>query len=786
VRTLSLLAPVALVLAVAAPASAQSEQLLVLKDGRRFTVSRLERRGDRVRFQVSGGGVFEIGLDQVAEPAPESIPLAGSAPPAAATSAAPAAAPVAQGEQTLVLSDGRRIEVVRIERRGDRVRFRTSRGEDFEVGADQVVQPPLASIPLAGQAPAPRPPGADEVREQTLVLNDGRRIQVMRLARRGGQVIFQTVRGEGFSVPEGDVVEPPLETIPDLDAPAAGPEAPAPPSEPEVEAKPILPDVPVREPGPAGAEVPDFVPIPSRWTIDYPPYPGRNVHGGGLDPYNQSKVKGDWPVIGDDVFLVLTGIVQAPGEFRRIPLPSGVSAENPDSEEFFGDGKQFATNTRLFAGFELFKGQTAFKPKTWSVKVLGAYSLNYLKAKERNAVNIDPREGITRTKDHFSLEEAYGEVKLADLSPYYDSVSVRAGIQYFVTDFRGFIFNDFNLGARLFGNLDKNRWQYNLAYFDLLEKETNSELNTFEKREQKVYVANIYRQDFLTRGYTVTASFHRSEDRAGEKKHYDSNGFQVRPARIGSQRLHEVDTNFLGFAGDGHWGVWNVSHAYYYAFGEDEDNPQADHAVDVSAHMAAFELSIDKDWVRPKASVFFASGDSDPSDEKGQGFDNIYDFANFAGGEFSFWTRSAIPLTQTSVFLKGINSLVPNLRSNKFEGQANHVNPGVLVLNAGADLDVTPKLRVILNANWIQFQKTEPLQELLFQPNIRKGVGLDLGAGIFWRPDLNENIQVTAGVTGLIPAGGFEDLYSSTCNPSGCGADSVNLFNTFVQLKLIF
>ena len=35
------------------------EQTLLLKDGRRFQVSRLERRGDRIRFQVVGGGVFE-------------------------------------------------------------------------------------------------------------------------------------------------------------------------------------------------------------------------------------------------------------------------------------------------------------------------------------------------------------------------------------------------------------------------------------------------------------------------------------------------------------------------------------------------------------------------------------------------------------------------------------------------------------------------------------------------------------------------------------------------------
>jgi uncharacterized protein GlcG (DUF336 family) len=51
---------------------------------------------------------------------------------------------------------------------------------------------------------------ADEV----LVLKDGRKIPVTRLARRDGQVVFQTTRGEVFSVPEGDVVSPPARLDP--------------------------------------------------------------------------------------------------------------------------------------------------------------------------------------------------------------------------------------------------------------------------------------------------------------------------------------------------------------------------------------------------------------------------------------------------------------------------------------------------------------------------------------------------------------------------------------------
>src|SRR4029434_8560465 len=111
-------------------------------------------------------------------------------------------------------------------------------------------------------------------------------------------------------------------------------------------------------------------------------------------------------------------------------------------------------------------------------------------------------------KEFFSLQEAFGEIHLRDLSSNYDFVSMRAGIQPFVSDFRGFIFNDSNLGVRIFGNYDNNRWQYNLAFFDMREKDTYSDLNEFDSRDQQVLIANVYRQDFLAKGYSAPLSFH--------------------------------------------------------------------------------------------------------------------------------------------------------------------------------------------------------------------------------------------------------------------------------------
>ena len=98
-------------------------------------------------------------------------------------------------------------------------------------------------------------------------------------------------------------------------------------------------------------------------------------------------------------------------------------------------------------------------------------------------------------------------------------------------------------------------------------------------------------------------------------------------------------------------------------------------------------------------------------------------------------------------------SLIPSLRSSKTEGQANFVNPGIFIYNGSADVEITPKLRGVLNLNVIRFQHTEPLELILLQAPIHNGVGVDSGLGVTYRPPLTEN---------MVPLGVF--------NAFSCGA----------------
>jgi hypothetical protein len=536
-------------------------------------------------------------------------------------------------------------------------------------------------------------------------------------------------------------------------------------------------------------EGPDFMPLPDRWRIGFPEDP-RYKKGRALNPYGQNVLKGDYPLFGQKTFVILLLESDNVNNGRRLPVPSDVSSQEPDSSEFFGRGEQYFLRQNFVASAELFHGDAAFKPVDWRIRVTPNININYLYTRENGIVNIDPRRGNTRVDSHVGLQEAFGELRLFSTDPYFDTTSVRVGIQPFISDFRGFLFYDFNLSARLFGNFKSNRFQYNATYFDMLEKDTNSDLNKLEFRDQRIVIANFFFQDFGTKGYTTQFSYHFNQDKpglhTGELFHYDENEFLVRPANIGDVAPHEIKVHYAGWTSDGHIGRLNITHAVYEAIGEDDRNPIAGRKIDINAQMAALELSIDKDWMRYKASIFWSSGDSDPLDDEGKGFDAIFDAPEFAGGKFSFWNSQSIRLTQTGVALVNPDSLLPSLRSSKTEGQANFVNPGLFLYNVGFDADLTPKLKGIFNVNYLRFHHTEPLELLLFQNGIGKEIGLDAGVGFLYRPLLNENAIVAVGFSTLIPGNGLKDIFSSNCSGQFCGADSKVLFSGFVRVKFTY
>ncbi len=517
----------------------------------------------------------------------------------------------------------------------------------------------------------------------------------------------------------------------------------------------------------------DFLPLPDRWRVGLPGDYVQNARGGIFNPYRQNVLKGDYPILGDHIFFNLTAISDTLFEFRSFPLPTNVSAQDPNSFDFFGTEDSQLFNQNFIISLELFEGETFFKPRDWELRITTVINYNYVNFDEVGVVSPDPRDGSDRNDEIVALQDLFFEKHLLDLSPNYDFVALRGGIQGFNADFKGFLFIDNNLGLRLFGNYDNSRWLYNLAWFHQLEKDTNSGLNELTTRDQDVFIANLYREDFLVLGYTGQVSFAMNWDRGNLE--YDSNGFLVRPQPIGTIAEKEVRAYYLGWAGDGHWGRLNLTHQFYQVFGTESFNQIADQETYLNAQFFAIELSVDIDWIRPRASFMYASGDDNPLDGTGGGFDSIFDNPNFAGGGFAFFQRQSIPLTGGGTFLNGRNSFLPNLRQSKEQGQANFVNPGLFLYNVGVDFDLTPRTRLFTNVSWLRFADTSSLELLLFDDKINPDIGIDISLGVQYRPFNTNNIIFTVGAAALVPGAGFQDIYTSE-----------TLYSTFVAATLTY
>ena len=516
------------------------------------------------------------------------------------------------------------------------------------------------------------------------------------------------------------------------------------------------------------------VPIPDRWRL---------IQSLGLvkenllDPYNQNTLKGDrpidrakvpWlPIKEDDWFFVANLISDSVYEPRTFPIPVGVqTTEDSDRNDVFGNDFSQVFSQTFIAGFALLKGSTTFKPPVIEYRVTLAYNINYVDVPERRVLFVEPSRPSHRLDDFLGVQEAFVDYHFSQFdNDRFDFISIRAGIQPFQSDFRGFLFNDQQLGVRLFGSRDNNRFQFNLGAFWRLEKDTNSGLNdvTQTPRDDFVFVANAYRQDFLIPALTSQITVVYNRNRESDDIEIDDNGFPVRPALLGTLRGREYDVVYLGYNLDGRIGRVNLTGSFYWALGEDRNSFLTDRPADINAQFAAVEASYDKDWMRFRLSAAYASGDEDPYDDTEGGFDAIFENPVFAGADTSYWIRQTIPFAGGGrvISVNGRNGLLNSLRSSKEQGQSNFNNPGLMLLGAGADFDLTPEFRLTANANHLWFENTSVLQVLRNEGSIPREIGFDLSASAIWRPKANQNLVFRLSAATLLAGDGFQDLFTS-------------------------
>ncbi|MDX3884952.1 MAG: hypothetical protein QHC65_11055 [Sphingomonas sp.] len=537
----------------------------------------------------------------------------------------------------------------------------------------------------------------------------------------------------------------------------------------------------VRPPPPEAFPVDQF-PIPDRWRLIQALCPDRNYPAAALtcrspfDPYHQNFLKGDrpidlkskpsWlPIKGDDWFLVLNGVSDTVVEPRSFPQPVGVqTTENPDSLDVFGRDESIVASQTFIFGGSLIKGSTAYKPPNIEYRVILAYNVNYVDVGQRRILHVEPSKKSHRTDDFLGVQELFVDYHFRNVSDRFDFDSIRVGIQPFNMDFRGFLFQDNQLGVRFFGNRDNNRVQYNFGAIWRLEKDTNSGLNSVVQRPRDDFIlfANLFRQDFPVPGLTSQASVTVNLNRE-DGIEVDDNGFPVRPALLGSLRPRNYDVTYLGYAVDGHVGRLNITGSLYGALGEDRNSFFTDKPAKVRAFLAATELSYDHNWMRFRLSGLYASGDGDPYDDRETGFDAIFENPLFAGADTSYWIRQSVPFAGggRAIGINGRNGILNSLRSSKEQGQSNFNNPGTMLLGIGGDFDLTPTVRLSTNVNHLWFENTATLKALRMEGSIPKAIGWDYSLAAIWRPRAVQNAVFRLSAATLDPGKGFSDLFTN-------------------------
>jgi len=490
----------------------------------------------------------------------------------------------------------------------------------------------------------------------------------------------------------------------------------------------------------------DFFPVPDRYRMGFPRW-DRYVKGQPLDPYNGNVLKGDYPLnVGGNTFLEITGVSDTFTQFRRkeINKVGGSKLENDTQRR-----------ERLFLTMDLFQEDNTFTPSPWFVRLTQVQEWR----------NQDDAVGYN---EDYALVEAFLDYRIAFLSEFADQINLRVGRQAFNSDFRGFLYSDVNNMARLFGTWDENKWQYNFIAMDAVQADKVSQfLRTNTDRNQYMFGGNVFRRDLPWLGFNLMgAGFYVHDDGTGEGVFNAAFNKTAGVAAAKNFGRHTVDAAYLELAAEGVIGSFGVSVAFIQALGHDQSNPfttdslVAGRPVNINAQLAALEITRPTNWFTPRASILYASGDKNPRDGKGRGFDAIFDNANFAGANFAYFNREQLQGRNTQ--LANFNSFLPNLR-NRFFDPMNFVNPGIMVLTAGCDTTLTTKFNAFVNYNYYRYMEPAAIEQAIVASggtpvSIDNDIGQDFTLGLQYRPLIINNITFNVGSTGFVQGSGFRAI----------------------------
>jgi hypothetical protein len=100
----------------------------------------------------------------------------------------------------------------------------------------------------------------------------------------------------------------------------------------------------------------------------------------------------------------------------------------------------------------------------------------------------------------------------------------------------------------------------------------------------------------------------------------------------------------------------------------------------------------------------------------------------------------------------------------------------LLGYNLGMEYEVTPTVELNANATYLQFASTDVIQYVEHDSTLQgRDIGIDYSLGVRYRPLLNNNIIVNAGLDFLTPFSAFQEIYNSE-----------TLYSTFVSVTFTY
>ncbi|MHB2016191.1 MAG: hypothetical protein ACYCW6_04515 [Candidatus Xenobia bacterium] len=447
------------------------------------------------------------------------------------------------------------------------------------------------------------------------------------------------------------------------------------------------------------------------------------------DPYNQNILKGDFPIDGKHLYFVFNGISDANYISGRSFFDQGNNL-NAFSFPFFEN---------VTTSIEFFSGTTqVFEPKRWDFKLTPVFNFNsVLGNNEPSPFGV----GNVQVQEPFvGFQEAFVNVKLADLSPFFDFAAAQVGVQGIKDDFEGFLYNDQNRAAQIFATLDANEVQPSVFFADRTFKDVVSGLNTGFRRNDEVGGGNYILRD-VKPGLDLNLIYaHNFDTQLG-----------ISAAKNKLNPNEAQDVNYFGAAVQGVAGRFDLSSGVYWATGSDANAFRTGTNVNINAGMGFVKIDYPINYWKPHAAFLLATGDSTVPGpgQTASGWDSINDATNFFGGQFSFFEGNNIvgQFKGTNIFLSRANSVIPSLRNGN--QTPSFVNPGLVALNLGVDVQLHPKVTMFTNYNTFAFQAgpgsfaaINPALPGLLDNNICS----ELNIGFFIRPGLSDDFEINTGV----------------------------------------